>query len=325
MKVRYHFIYRLGLSGILLIALCLGCANLDQKIADSKFTQKMKDWHTSLQEKFSDDDDQSSAGVSSAGGGANAATGGSSGTLVHTVERRGETLRVIALWYTGKAENAKRLAQANPKIHPSRIRIGSRIYIQPELLKTRKPMSAAFTKKYLPTYYEHEVHWPGETLSVISKWYTGKYQNWKKLVNHNPELNPNRIKIGQKVYLPKGLLKTREPLPQKFAAKCMPNYFAHTVKQPGERLTEIARWYTGDTKNWQNIAKANPDLDPELLLVGNEIYIPADLLKTRKPIPQTAGDAANQKSANETPTRESSTPEKKEEIQLFGPKQFPKS
>ena len=325
MKASYLHLYRLSLLGILFIGLCLGCANLDQKIADSKFTQKMKDWQAALQEKFSEDDDQSSGKDKSTSGDANSAIGDPSGFFVHTVEHRGETLRIISIWYTGKTENAESIAKANPKIHPSRIRIGSHVNIPQDLLKTRKPMSTAFKDDLLPTYYKHKVQWQGETLSVISKWYTGKYQNWKKLINHNPELNPKRIRLGQKVYIPNDLLKTHEPLPQKFAAKCMPDYFAYTVKQPGERLSEIARWYTGDTKNWQDIAKANPDLDPDFLLVGNEIYIPVKLLKTREPFPQSSGNVSEQKPENGSATQTPAETQKKEkEIQLFGPKKFPK-
>lgn len=318
--------FRLSLMGILLIGFCVGCANLDQKIADSRLTQKMKDWQVALNEKFSKNDDHTADRNNAASSDKNSTGSKSSHMFVHTVVRRGETFHVIAMWYTGDAANRNKIAKANPKKNPYRLRIGSRVNIPSNMLKTRKPMSRAFAVEHLPSYHKHKIRWQGETLSLVSKWYTGKHSNWKKLVNHNPEINPNRIKIGQKVYIPEYLLKTRDPLPQKFAAQNLPNYFVHTVKHPGERLTEIARWYTGDSKNWQRLAKANPDLDPKYLLVGNEIFIPANLLKTRNPIPQTAGAGSEQKPADESPAREPETTKKKEnEIQLFGPKQFPKS
>jgi hypothetical protein len=295
----------------------MGCAGLDQKIADSKVTQKMKDWKVALQKKFSSDDEESQPQDNeSAKGDENS----SSGIFVYAVQHRGETLITIAKWYTGNAANNKVLANANPKLAPNRIPIGSQVNIPTDLLKTRDPMSPEFADKHLPKYYEHRIRWSGETLSMISKWYTGRYNNWKILVNHNPEINPKRIRLGQKIYIPNNILKTRKPLPQKFAAKGLPSYFAYTVQRPGERLTEIAGWYTGDAKNWQYIAKANPDLDPEFLLVGNEIYIPAKLLKTRDPFPQTSGDISEQKSKKESPTPTPAATQKKEkEIQLFGP------
>ncbi len=62
----------------------------------------------------------------------------------------------------------------------------------------------------------HRTQWRGETLSIIAKWYTGKFKNWKALAKANPKLNPNRILIGNKIHIPEDLLKTREPMPQEF-------------------------------------------------------------------------------------------------------------
>jgi LysM repeat protein len=321
MKVNSQFIYRFGLIAILVIGLCAGCASLDQKIKDSGWTEKMERWNEALKKKFGigdknweyENEDNSSYA--------------SSGFYIHKVQRRGETFNTISLWYTGNPENEKALASYNPKIDPNRIKIGSQVKIPEDLVDTLDPMSPAFIDKHLPDYHEHNIRWPGETLSLISKWYTGRYTNWKKLAYHNPEINPNRINIGQKIYIPVTLLKTREPLPEKFAAKRLPSYFAYTVQRPGERLSEIAGWFTGDSKNWKSIARANPDLDPESLLIGNEIYIPPKLLKTRDPIPQGSRNSRNisgQNKENEAPQNETAPQREENEIQLFGPKKFPK-
>jgi LysM repeat protein len=313
--------------GILLVSFCLGCAGINQTIEDSQVTQKMKDWQAALKKKLSFDDDDSAAEDSAAvDKDAAASAPEPSKLLLHTVQRRGETLPIIAKWYTGKSVNWKALSKVNPGINSQRIRIGCRVKIPGNLLVTRESMSAEFTKHHLPTYYKHTISWSGETLSLISKWYTGKYTNWKKIVNHNPEINPKRIKIGQKVYIPVKMLRTREALPQKFAAQGLKDYFVHTVQQPGESLSEISRWYTGDSSNWKAIAQANPDVDPKYLLVGNEIYIPSKLLKTRAPIQNGADDISHQKpESQDPPAKPAASPKKKKDIQLFGPKQFPKS
>ncbi|HVO83146.1 MAG TPA: LysM domain-containing protein [Syntrophobacteria bacterium] len=65
-----------------------------------------------------------------------------------------------------------------------------------------------------------------------------------------------------------------------------PPYLVHTVKWPGETLALIAKWYTGDTENWRAIAKANPKLNPRRIRLGSQIEIPAELLKTREPMPR---------------------------------------
>jgi hypothetical protein len=339
MKAKMLCMCRFSLITVLLIGLCAGCASLEQldrKIQNSSMTRKAKNWQSTLQKKFDGGhkDPQSSYQEKSD---ENKDVQGevTSANFIHTVQLHGETLAVIAEWYTGTAENARTLVCANPEINPERIHIGSQVKIPERMLKTREPMSAAFTRKHRLGYHVHQIRWPGENLSLISKWYTGRYNNWKKLIRHNPKINLNRLKIGQKIYIPDSWMKTHQSLPEKYAAKALPGYFAHTVKRPGERLTEIAGWYTGHSKNWQIIARANPDLDPESLRVGNKIYIPSKLLKTRKPIPQISGDISGHSPAEQIPSGQSpeseapaqepaKSPEEKIEYRLFGPKKFPK-
>jgi hypothetical protein len=73
-----------------------------------------------------------------------------------------------------------------------------------------------------PTYFVHTVKWPNESLSIIAAWYTGVIDNWKLLVPVNPELDPNRIYIGNKVRIPEEMLKTREPITQEFVESLVP-------------------------------------------------------------------------------------------------------
>jgi hypothetical protein len=174
--------------------------------------------------------------------------------------------------------------------------------------------------------YTHTVRWSGESLSLIAKWYTGAVNNWRILAKSNPQLNPNLIMKGNVILIPADLLKTKEPLPQKVAAKYTSNYFAYTVKQDGEKMADIAKWYTGDSGNWKALVTANPKLDPDHLQAGHEIYIPPSLLKTRKPIPYVEVRPSLSKPVNESQVSEpQSSPVKDEEIELFGPKQFRKS
>lgn len=178
-----------------------------------------------------------------------------------------------------------------------------------------------------PDYFEHTVRWRGESLSLIARWYTGHIENWKALAQANPNLNPNRIIVGDVIYIPQGMMNTKELLPRKVAAKNLKTYFAHTVRQPGEKLTAIAGWYTGDVGNFKALAKANPEIDPEFLLVGNEIFIPSELLKTRKPLHQKSVQVSASKPAEKSTESKAAvaapSASKPEKIQLFGPKQFP--
>jgi hypothetical protein len=174
-------------------------------------------------------------------------------------------------------------------------------------------------------YFEHRVRWYGETLSLIAKWYTGSYGKWKAIAQANPGLNPNRIAVGDIINIPPEIMKTQKPLPRKAVSKVLPKYFAHTVTRPDEKFSAIAKWYTGDAENCDAIAKANPEIDPDFLLVGDEIFIPASLLKTRKSMVAQSDQISAVKSAKKPPATEAEngTPAavKPKKIQLFGPKQ----
>lgn len=165
-------------------------------------------------------------------------------------------------------------------------------------------------------YFEHRVKWSGETLSLIAKWYTGSYGNWKAIAQANPGLNPNRIAVGDTIKIPPEMMKTQKPLPRKVVSKIHSGHFAHTVTQPGEKLSAIARWYTGNAENRGAIAKANPEIDPDFLLVGDEIYIPSSLLKTRKSMVAKSDQQSAAEAETDTPAAA-----KPKKIQLFGPKQ----
>ena len=101
----------------------------------------------------------------------------------------------------------------------------------------------------------------------------------------------------------------------------------HIVKYPKETLPMIAKWYTGDIRNWEHLADANPNINPDHLSVGNEIFIPDPLVKTREPMPgkfvlkhyqKPKQKKRSIKSGNVSPAR--SKKEDDEEFEIFGPK-----
>jgi hypothetical protein len=312
MKTNCRYLSRLGFAGLFMIYACLGC---------SGFGQKMEKWSTNVsetvKEKLSFGDSETSADEKRKN---------SDVYFIHTSQWSWETLGIVADWYTGDSGNWKKLAEINPDVKPQKIAAGSEIFIPVKLLKTRKALPRNYASNYCKDCYRHTVRWPGESMSLIARWYTGSTKNWRKLAKANPRLNPDRIKKGNVILIPPALMKTREPLPQKVAARYTAGYFAHTVKQDGEKIETIARWYTGNTANWKVIAKVNPKLNPDHLAAGNEIYIPSNLIKTRRPLPDAQADPRT-----ETPETQPATVEKKipateeEEIKIFGPKQFPKS
>jgi hypothetical protein len=311
-----HNIAKSIIGGMILLLL-FGCAsvketNFNQKYENSKNWFKEK-WQ-SVEAKFSSSDDDASALQPYSQ---------SSEYLIYRTQWSYETLAGIAEWFTGDAENWKALAAANPKIKPKHIPAHEQILIPANLVKKKTPPTKAFAAKHRRYYFVHQVRWRGETLSLIAKWYTGHYGNWKALAQANPGLNPNRIALGNRIYIPPEMMKTQKPLPRKAVAKSLSGYFAHTVTKTDEKLSDIAEWYTGKASNEKAIADANPDINPNLLLIGNEIYIPSELLKTDKPLDQKSVQKTAKAAPKSAKPEEVKPAPKKKRIQLFGPKQFP--
>lgn len=79
--------------------------------------------------------------ISQATPGARPANGnGARGGYLHSVRWQGETLSLIAQWYTGSWKNWGALADANSAINPDHLAIGDRVLIPEGLLKNRKPL-----------------------------------------------------------------------------------------------------------------------------------------------------------------------------------------
>jgi hypothetical protein len=109
----------------------------------------------------------------------------------------------------------------------------------------------------------------------------------------------------------------------KTPAKAQETYFSHTVRFPGETVSIIAGWYTGDIENWKALAQANPQLNPNRIHVGLKILIPESMMKTREVMPREFVDSFYGKSKKEKPKSKTdpSKPEE-DEFKLFGPKEL---
>ena len=98
----------------------------------------------------------------------------------------------------------------------------------------------------------------------------------------------------------------------------------HKIRYPGESVSIIAGWYTGEIDNWKVLAEVNPEINPNVIHEGMKINIPESMLKTREPMTREYVDSFYPKSKSKskgTGSRgQSSTPDE-EETPLFGPKQ----
>lgn len=75
---------------------------------------------------------------------------------------------------------------------------------------------------FLLDAYSHTVRFKGETLATISGWYTGDTKNWNKLAECNKLQDPNKIEIGQKIFIPNTMLKRFSDLPKEMIIKSSP-------------------------------------------------------------------------------------------------------
>ncbi len=72
-----------------------------------------------------------------------------SGDITHNVTYPGETLRMIASWYTGSAENTKRIARINGITTPDLLVIGQAVRIPRYLMKRSDPLPQSEVERYI--------------------------------------------------------------------------------------------------------------------------------------------------------------------------------
>lgn len=92
--------------------------------------------------------------------------------------------------------------------------------------KVSVPVAPSPSRPPAVAYFIHEVKWRGQTLGQISRWYTGKYESWKKLAELNGlTVADAPLKVGRQVKIPPELVIRQTPMPKPQAA----------VKRPEER------------------------------------------------------------------------------------------
>ena len=111
----------------------------------------------------------------------------------------------------------------------------------------------------------------GESFSTLAKQYNTTTDRIQKL---NPDVNPNRIQIGQKIRVKgnKPLVKEEkkaEPKAEETPASSGEAVY-HTV-EAGETMGHIAFKYEGATQ--KSIEALNPDIDPTKLQIGQKIRV----------------------------------------------------
>lgn len=85
--------------------------------------------------------------------------------------------------------------------------------------KKAQPAPSYSSGDVQPAYYPHIVRFSGETLGIISGWYTGTSKNWERIAAANPGLQPERINIGQQINIPSDILMRDQPLSEEYVRR----------------------------------------------------------------------------------------------------------
>jgi nucleoid-associated protein YgaU len=113
-----------------------------------------------------------------------------------------DTLEKIARKYYGSIapKHWRHICAANDGLNPHSLRIGMKLVIPPKL--TDAPAAEDAPAAAAASAGRHHVVKPRERLWDISKHYYGKGSLYKKILDANPDVNPNRLKPGTKLLIP---------------------------------------------------------------------------------------------------------------------------
>lgn len=150
---------------------------------------------------------------------------------------------------------------------------------------------------------------PGDTLSGIVQRVVGDGSLYPAVAAADHIADPNQIVVGDTITIPKSLVQQVHN-----SAHAAPD---NTVRlQPGETLSDVALREWGDADLWPVLAKVNHITDPENILAGSPIVIPASRppsvsSPTSSVTPTTTGGRHVQSSPHPTtpaPSTPNSTP-----------------
>jgi nucleoid-associated protein YgaU len=131
----------------------------------------------------------------------------------------------------------------------------------------------------------------GDTLAEISKKYFGTTTRWKDIVKANPGIDPEGLKVGQKLTIPEGATTAPATASGGGAAPApaspAPAEAGDYVVKSGDTLETIAQSQLGSKKEWKKIVDANPGLDVKHIRIGQKLKIPGKAKPAEPAAPPT--------------------------------------
>lgn len=139
------------------------------------------------------------------------------------------------------------IISANPLVDPNRLQIGQTICIPRQPIYPPCPEGNYYTIK------------TGDTLYSLARFYNVSLDD---LIEANPGINPDNLRVGQVICIP---LAT-PPI------ACPPGTAVYTI-QAGDTFYRLARRFNVSI---DALIRANPNVDPDALLIGQVICVPVE-------------------------------------------------
>ena len=172
----------------------------------------------------------------------------------------GDCLSRILERECGTVRALDRVLALNPSLDPDRIRLGQELRLPIASQSSSSPARAAIARIQDPVVRDVVRVREGDTLYALLKRERGGAVSLEEVLRSNPGLDPNRLQIGQELLLPRRS-SDRVALPT-----------GRYRVQPGDVLGRVAL-QLGCTLD--ELLAANPGLEPDRIVVGQELTLPA--------------------------------------------------
>lgn len=218
-----------------------------------------------------------------------------------SIARKPEVYGEARYWYL--------IEKANPTVQSNRLRAGQKLVIPPIPQKAPSPTPSAGSPgpgsmTRLPSGDGVYVVQAGDNPSTIATRFYGHEKHRDLIIEANPGMDPTKLRIGQKLVIPKmppevaATTRSAEPA-VKLAPK--PGQRVHVVRL-GDNFSTLAREYYDDASLYPAIEKANPDVNPRNLSVGQEILIPSKQDAQRVAGSSSTGESASESTGGASPS-----------------------
>ena len=184
----------------------------------------------------------------------------------------GDSYFTIARDQLGDSSRWQELQRLNG-IDPYDLRVGTQISLPAS--RPQRTTSGAATRRDIPAGARTHTVRSGEYLSDIALEHLGSATRWRTIAEANNIADPTKVRVGQVLVIPQASgATTSGTAAASRASAATGGGQTHTVAS-GETLQTISRQYFSTTRRWPDLVRANPGINPERLMVGQRITIPA--------------------------------------------------